>query len=145
MLYGITPELFDQSVRAKGKPEKDQQFKPNAIEEDQYKESFKKVFSKMLDKKIDGLENDEILASAEISKAPHANKNRKLFEHIQISDHPGRFAMMKALRPEKYEDGFDIFKQITASEFDPDKLPKSTVSELGFQNLVNDIGLGVIG
>ncbi len=69
----------------------------------------------------------------------------KVSDHIQLSDHPGKYAMMQNIDPENYEEGFEMFKQITASEFDPQKLPKPGMEELGMQNIASDIGLGVVG
>ncbi len=143
MMQGINLEPFDPTVKGKNKPDKDKDLKPKELNIGE--EPFNKVFSKMLDK------NEELPIKAEIDVIKNSKldnvgyKPKKLSEHIQLSDHPGRFAMLKQIDPENYQKGFEAFKKITASEFDPDKLPKPEISELGLKSLVNEIGLGVIG
>ncbi len=141
MMQGISLESLEP-MKGKNKLGKDQDKEPKDL--DLKEEPFKNVFSKMLDKQEPlqeeaGVFNDNKLIP------PSSYKPKILSEHIQLSDHPGRFAMMQNIQPEDYEKGFEAFKQITAAEFDPDKLPKPETSQLGMRSLVNEIGLGVVG
>ncbi|MDD4526873.1 MAG: hypothetical protein PHF25_02415 [Candidatus Margulisbacteria bacterium] len=140
MMQGINLESLDP-IKGKNKLGKEQEQKPKEL--DFTEEPFKKVFSKMLDKQ-EGVQED-LGVFNESKLAPSGYKPNKLSEHIQLSAHPGKFAMMQNIDPENYKEGLTAFKQITAAEFDPDKLPKPEVSQLGMRSLVTEIGLGVVG
>ncbi len=147
-MQGVNLEAFDPTSKVKNKIGKDQEQNLKPKEGERSEEAFKKVFSQMIDKQdatssSAGLQDVQSLGSNKV--VPSAYNSKKLSEHIQMSDHPGRFAMMKQIDPENYEKGFEAFKQITASEFDPDKLPKPETSQLGMRSLVVEIGLGVVG
>lgn len=146
-MQGVNLDAFDPTSKIKNKIGKDQEQNLKPKEGERTDEPFKKVFSQMIDKQeatssTSGLQDVQSLGN---KVAPNAYKPNKLSEHIQMSDHPGRFAMMKQIDPENYQKGFEAFKQITASEFDPDKLPKPETSQLGMRSLVVEIGLGVVG
>ena len=143
-MQGINLEAFDPT-KVKNKLSKDQEQKIQPKDTEFSSEPFKKVFSQILDKQdaTSGLIDSGTLSVKKLT--PNAYNPKKLSEHIQMSDHPGRFAMMKQIDPANYQKGFEAFKHITASEFDPDKLPKPETSQLGMRSLVVEIGLGVVG
>lgn len=143
MVQGINLESLNPLIKDKNKINKDKEQK--SIELERGEESFQKVFSKTVNKRdeVTSPTDNKVWNGNQV--LPNVNKSKQISEHIQLSDHPGRFAMMKNINPENYEKSFEAFKQITATEFDPDKLPKPEVSALGMRSLVNEIGLGVIG